>query len=288
MVPVNDRGVFVSKALGVFIFLLSLTASAIDTESTGYKVLNGTTVTINPSHSSSCRQVTNNGTKPHFVSTKTAAEWANFLAHVPSDLSVASCGGGYFVLTQTTYNGNLGGISGADAKCLTELQTYNFMGKGSATIDAAHVKAFICDESANAGSGGVCNNLTASTTYYFAVANSPTIGGASFVTDATGRGPGNSGTGTNWDVSNSYFGTANANALWWAGRTTSSPGTASLWPNVADNVHCSNWTTSTSTTGGNTTGKGLAGALNATNANRWGDGYYGCANTYRLICLANP
>jgi hypothetical protein len=210
------------------------------------------------------------------------------MRHHRKPSSTAPAAQGYFVLTQSTYNGNLGGVSGANTKCLTELQTYNFKGKASATVDASHVKAFICDEESNAGAGGVCNNLNASTRYNFAVAGNTALGGASFVTDGTGRGPGNSGTGTNWDVSDTYFGTANAGALWWSGRTTSSPGTASLWPNVSDNVYCSNWSTSTSTTGGNTTGKGLAGALNATNANRWGDGYYGCANTYRLICLVNP
>src|SRR5262245_21585528 len=44
-------------------------------------------------------------------------------------------GTGYFVLTNTTYNGNLGGFVGADALCLTELTT-NTNWRGYATANA--------------------------------------------------------------------------------------------------------------------------------------------------------
>lgn len=74
---------------------ISMPASAINTESSGYQVVNGAAaVTINPSHSSSCREVSNASGKDQFVSTATAAEWASFLANVPSGMTAAACGGG--------------------------------------------------------------------------------------------------------------------------------------------------------------------------------------------------
>lgn len=91
---------------------------------------------------------------------------------------------GYFVLASGTYNGNLSGLSGADATCLSDLTANDWMGKGSAgTLTAARVKAFLCDDT-------TCNNLASSTQYYFARSSVPATGGASFTTDGTGRGPG--------------------------------------------------------------------------------------------------
>lgn len=79
----------------LIVVAICLPAQAIDTESTGYRVVNGAAaVTIAPSHSSSCREVTNTSGTDQFVSTKTATEWANFLANVPTGMSVAACGGG--------------------------------------------------------------------------------------------------------------------------------------------------------------------------------------------------
>jgi hypothetical protein len=58
-------------------------------------------------------------------------------------------GSGYFVLSHDTYDGNLGGLSGADAKCLTDLTTHTgWMGYATANSNgqlvASKVHAFLC------------------------------------------------------------------------------------------------------------------------------------------------
>jgi hypothetical protein len=73
------------------------------------------------------------------------------------------------VLTPTTYNGNLGGRSGADAACLTELATTHTTWQGYSTANsngqlvADKVHAFVTISS-------VLNALMPLTTYYFAYA----------------------------------------------------------------------------------------------------------------------
>jgi hypothetical protein len=109
-------------------------------------------------------------------------------------------GSGFFVMSKGTYNGNLGGRAGANATCLTELTT-NTGWKGYSTANAngqlvsSKVFAFLCDSS-------TCNNLTASTTYFFANAGNSSAGGASFTTDGSGLGPNDS---ADWSAAN-YFG----------------------------------------------------------------------------------
>jgi len=114
------------------------------------------------------------------------------------------------VLTKTTYTGSLGGRSGADSKCLTELTT-NTGWKGYSTANSngqligAKVHAFICDAS-------TCNSLTASTTYNFANAGNSTAGGATFTTNGSGLAPNDS---ANWSAANYFSATAN----YWTGRS---------------------------------------------------------------------
>jgi hypothetical protein len=85
------------KSLLVLSFTITLIAGlwggiqiidAIDTESTGYKILVSSYADITPSHSTDTyKRITNNSdTNQYFVPTKTAAEWAAFLANIPSDL----------------------------------------------------------------------------------------------------------------------------------------------------------------------------------------------------------
>jgi len=59
---------------------------------------------------------------------------------------------GYFALTATSWTGDLGGLSGADAHCLTELSATHKTWKGYATanangqLTASKVHAFLCQE----------------------------------------------------------------------------------------------------------------------------------------------
>src|SRR6185436_2727999 len=105
-----------------------------------------------------------------------------------------------FVLSGGTYPANLGGLSAANAMCLNDLQNNSWLGRANANLNATTVKAFLC-------TGSTCNNLYPSTTYTFASASSPAFGGATFTTDGTGAGPGN--TGTSWSGS-TYFGGSQA------------------------------------------------------------------------------
>ena len=120
---------------------------------------------------------------------------------------------GYFVLTSTTYNGNLGGWLGANASCLTELTT-NTTWKGYSTANsngqlvASKVFAFICD-------GFICSNLMPATTYAFAHVGSATDGGNTFTTDNSGIGPNDS---ADWSGAN-YF---NGSYTYWTNEATTS------------------------------------------------------------------
>jgi len=90
----------------------------------------------------------------------------------------------YFLLSKDTYTGNLGGISGADLKCLTEVNNYDFKGKPSGvTFTQDQVFAFLCDSSS-------CFNLKPNEVYTFARLGNTAYGGATFTTDSSGRGTG--------------------------------------------------------------------------------------------------
>ena len=191
----------------------------------------------------------------------------------------APSGSGYFVLTSTTWNGNLGGLSGADAKCLTEL-TANTAWMGYATANsngqlvATKVHAFLC-----AGSNyspGMCNNPMPLTTYYFSNAGNGAAGGASFTTDSNGLGPGDS---ANWSAANYFSGSYD----YWTDRAYTS---SALWAasgRYAPGESCSSWSTASS---GSSGGIGNAGQ---TDQSRWNtNSDPTCDNTYRLICMVNP
>lgn len=183
--------------------------------------------------------------------------------------------GGYFVLSDSIWGANMGGLSGANGLCLTELTNKDWMGKADASsrglIDSSHVRAFLC--------GATCNTLIANTTYQFAVANNISIGGAQFTTDGSGAGPGDSNV---WSGS-TYFGTGGAR--YWSGRDV---GTATLWANTphgsASIYRCSEWTSTSMFNGGE------RGASDKTDAKRWGtDSVESCSSgNNALICYVNP
>jgi hypothetical protein len=189
-------------------------------------------------------------------------------------------GNGYFVMSKGTYNGNLGGRSGADATCLTELTTNTgWMGYSTANANgqlvAAKVHAFICDSS-------TCNSLMPLTTYYFANAGNSSAGGASFTTDVNGLGPNDS---ADWAAANYFSGTYS----YWTTRGTNSN---MQWNNssiVTSNFACSE--TWTLTAGGDT---GSYGNSAFTTLSRWQVESNGstapaaCSLTENLICFVNP
>jgi Protein of unknown function (DUF1554) len=182
---------------------------------------------------------------------------------------------GYFVLSKSTWNGNLGGRSGADALCLTELTTNTgWMGYSTANSEgllvSGNVHAFlVCDETE-----GECNTLLPSTTYTFANANNSSAGGATFTTDDMGYGPGNS---NNWS-SSTYFGTTTAD--YWTGNNVS---TSTQWRYTAEGSGtCSSWSSSSSSVNGE------FGNSNTTGGDRWGGQSAACNTSENLVCYVNP
>ncbi len=205
--------------------------------------------------------------------------WAAMIAQQSTTPPTAPSGSGYFVMTQTQWNGNLGGLAGANAKCLSELTTTHTGWAGHSTANsngqliASKVKAFLCD-------GSTCTNLMPLTTYYFADANNAGNGGASFTTDASGLGPNDS---VSWAAANRFGGTYN----YWLHRTSTG---STQWSNTSQSggfqYGCNVWTNATNGDGAS------AGVSTYSDANRWvgitGGSAQNCDNTYNLICMVNP
>jgi hypothetical protein len=183
-------------------------------------------------------------------------------------------GTGYLVQTQTKWNGNLGGLSGANAKCLTELQTtYNWNGKANAgTLNSTRVYAFLCD-------GATCNNLKTNTPYLLAKANNTTACGWGFITNATGLGP--NLTGEYWDQNDvCYTGTGQAPGEYtWTNRGTSGANWATTPKGTA---HCTNWTIGTSAK------TGSVGNASNDDSLIWDNGVDNCNATHYLMCAVDP
>jgi len=202
--------------------------------------------------------------------------WTPFAQVQSTSGPTAPAGSGYFVLTHTTWNGNLGGLSGADAKCLTELGTTYTSWRGYTTansngqITAGKVHAFLCERYS-------CNNLMPLTTYYFAYANSGTPGGASFTTDASGLAPGESSNA--WSAANYFSGSY----TYWTGRADTNGNT--LWAGAVDDLYANcneQWSSS------NSSYNGIAGNSGYTGSERWDETWPACNQTKRLICFVNP
>lgn len=189
-------------------------------------------------------------------------------ANSPENLAAV----GYFVLTESTYTGDLGGLAGANAACLAELQAGIWLGKGQASLSTANVRAFLCDST-------TCQDPVSTTQYQFARVAEPELGGGSFVTDRYGRGPGNSETwssGTEeYDQSVTYWTGARgteAHQLWGV-----------LQPNSTSSFFdaCSDWSNGVS-------GNGRVGTSGTSGAGRWNSSDQGCGNALRLICMVDP
>jgi hypothetical protein len=185
---------------------------------------------------------------------------------------------GYFVMSKSTWTGNLGGFPAADGLCLTDLTTNTgWRGYADAStrglLTSGHVHAFLCG-----GANYNCNNLNPGKTYYFADANNSANGGASFTTGGIGLGPNDS---ANWsDVT--HFG---ATYSYWTNRGDNSSNTA--WQESYAGNDCGvsgDWNNATS---GHT---GSASSSIYSDYNRW----YGytltptCNTQEHLICNVDP
>jgi len=178
-------------------------------------------------------------------------------------------GSGFFVLSATPRNGNLGGLAGANSTCLSDLTSYDWAGKADAVsrgqLVAGKVRAWLTTSGTN-------NNVNASTTYYFARAGRPDVGGATFTSDASQKLPMYT---TPWSGQN-YFG---GSVRYWIG----SRDYASTYANTGGccTGYCSNWADGSS---GQSTGTGTAAG--------WGyERYTGgasCDTPLYMICLVQP
>ncbi len=177
---------------------------------------------------------------------------------------------GYFVLGRRLYTGNLGGLSGANQKCLDDLQDFDWKGKSEATLNSSTVKAWLCDST-------TCQDLAPNTKYTFAAADEPTQGGKSFTTDAAGLGP---------NDSNAWGGDTEA-LTQHSGRffTNRATGTSTKWGAGPNTAHCSNWTNATGPEKG---GTGIA--TNYNNSARWEQPVGGiiCSTGHYLLCAVAP
>jgi hypothetical protein len=193
-------------------------------------------------------------------------------------------GTGYFVMSKSTWTGNLGGsLTAADALCLTELTT-NTGWKGYADANArgilvsGHVHAFLCDAEGYGGVNwwGACNIPQDNTTFYFADANNSAHGGNLFTTDSNGVGPNDF---ANWSAT-SYFG---GTYSYWTNR---GPGTATAWATTPAYTGSSCTDVWNSGSGSN---NGKVGTTPNTDNTRWLNVFlWACNNTFNLICFVNP
>lgn len=183
-------------------------------------------------------------------------------------------GTGYFVLRSVASTARLFNLSGMNSTCLAELTDHEWLNKDDAVarglLVAGKVRGFGCNTAS-------CNNLQPDTTYTFAVSGQPLRGGARFVTDAAGRGPGNR---QNWTGTN-YFG---MDVRYWTNRENSgSDDNWGLGPHsTANGTSCyglHNEGSSQSAVAGNT---------NRTDAGRWNAVSFSCAGTAHIICYVDP
>jgi hypothetical protein len=200
------------------------------------------------------------------------AAWTQPYEVQSTPVVTAPTGSGYFVMSYGTWNGNLAGLAGADAKCLSDLTTYTgWMGWSDANsrglLVASKVHSPLC-------TGATCTNLTASTTYYFSSGANVKAGGGSFTTDAGGALPGD---GNSWASANYFGGTY----TFWSGRNSTS---ATQWSTTSSFYNCNSWTSTSAAY------YSIGGITSSTDGKRWHAFQKGsiCDQYYHLICAVNP
>ncbi len=176
---------------------------------------------------------------------------------------------GYFVLTSTTYNGNLGGRAGADSICLNDLTANDWMGKADAVsrglLSADKIVPLL---SFTSGYG----NLMPVTQYFFARSGQPATGGGDFTTDWAGQAPG-------WPNPWSGYNYFNGAADYWIGSRGYTANTFGV--DGCCNSYCSNWTNGTNSESSGTGSAAGYGYLRYT-------GSASCDSQRYLICIVNP
>jgi len=201
------------------------------------------------------------------------ATWQAFVGVQPTSPPTAPAGAGYFVMTATTWNSGFGGLTGADANCLTEISTTytDWNGYTDANtrglLTGTKVKAFLCDRVG-------CNNLMPLTTYYFATAGDSAAGGASFTTDASGDGPNNAAI---WSAANYFSGSYE----YWTGRLT---GSSTIWGSFSSTAGDSDF----GWVNGSGINTAITGIAASTASDRWSLAPKPAPNNYSLICFVNP
>ncbi len=86
----------------------------------------------------------------------------------------------YFVLSNGTWNANLGGIEGATVKCYEDLVANDWKGKNNVDLAIHKVRAFLCD-------GNSCFSPTPNTEYTFATSGDVNAGGDTLLIAASGK-----------------------------------------------------------------------------------------------------
>ncbi len=176
-------------------------------------------------------------------------------------------GHGYLVLTESTWQGNLGGQLGADAKCYTELTTKtNWMGYADALANGQLVPSNIYAKL-------VTTPGLSYATYHFARVGDPTVGGASIQVDETGNYPG--GSGVAWSGLNYFGGAFN----YWTGNQY-----GNTWLSYQNNQSkCDPMFTDNSNTL-----VGSIGSSGSTGQGRWWSSAVACDNYLPIMCLVHP
>ena len=181
---------------------------------------------------------------------------------------------GYIVLSKGTYTGNLGGQSGADALCLTELTTNTgWMGYSTANSEgllvSGNVHGYMCSDS-DLGGTGECATFLPSTTYIFANAGNSSAGGATMTTDQFGWPP---FTFSSTWAGSTYF---DGDYLFWTGNNAYSPYAPQEY-NTCDGFTISN-----------NSNTGEAGYTDVTNPLLYYTYLYCDYSPVYLLCFVNP
>jgi len=156
------------------------------------------------------------------------AGWVAFLK--PGQGALTPPTSGYFVATSASdlaVSSNMGGLAGANAECLLQLESSDWLGKAGAMaagqLHAENVRAWLCDNTA-------CQNMASSTSYRLASTIDPAVGGFLVTSTANGYYPDD---GNGWNG-----GSAFGQYL----EIVTGRGTNNL---PFNNRTCNNWTTAT-------------------------------------------
>lgn len=176
----------------------------------------------------------------------------------------------FFVMTNWTWNGNLWGLAWANAKCLSDLQTYDWMWKTSAgTLSSENVKAFLCDPF-------ICQSPNGGKIYTFARSNAPTMWGANMVINTSQEWPNNS---LSWQQNSHFW----LSAFYWSNRSYTAGDKWGVTPTYINRLdgNCEWWLNSTSLN------NGLWWHSAYSDYQRFSASLPGCDTVQRLICIVN-